>query len=165
MIFSMGVILPLTGCGAVQKVGNATVDVTKSVFVWDVKTLHVDFTARSELNLDDDFHPTSVVLRIYQLKNDMSFKAATYQSLADNDVEILGDSLLATKEVILKPSSSLSLDVPLEDDTKFVGMIALYKDPDLTQDNWRLLLKRKDLNIMKAKQIEVSQYKLILLED
>lgn len=165
MIFSVGAVLTLTGCGAVQKVGNTTIDVTKAVFVWDVKTLHVDFTARSELNLDDDFLPTSVVVRIYQLKDNTSFKTATYPSLVDNDVEILGNSLLATKEVILKPKSSLSLDIPLEENTKFIGMIALYKEPDLNQDNWRLLLKRGDLNIMKAKQIEVSQYQLILLDD
>lgn len=155
----------LSGCGAVQSVSDATGSVAKAIFVWDVKTLHLDFTSRAELNLDDDAASSPVVIRIYQLKTADKFSAAPYLSLVDDDAETLGDTLLASKEFVLKPSSSISIDVPFDSKAEFVGIVALYKEPDLKKDNWRLLLKRRDLNISSARKIEVSQYHLTLLDD
>lgn len=167
----MGILLllifanTLYGCGIFQSISDGTTKVAKAIFVRDVKTLHLDFTARAELNTDDDSHPSPVFIRVYQLRYAKSFESASYQSLVTNDKDILGETLLDMKEIILKPNTSISLDVPLDVNADYVGVIALFKEPDLKMDNWRILLKRSDLNVSRARKIIANKFMLELIED
>lgn len=155
----------LTACGAAQSVSEGTANVAKAIFVWDVRTLHLDFTARAELNTDDNGKSSPVVIRMYQLKDPKSFESATYNDLVENDQDALGAALLATKEIILKPSNSISVDTPFDSDAYYVGIVAMFKEPDLKHNTWRILLKRRDLNINSAREIAVNQFMLELIED
>lgn len=156
----------LTACGAAQSVSEGTTSVAKAIFVWDVRTLHLDFTARAELNTDDSGKSSPVVIRMYQLKDPKSFEAASYNDLVDGDQEALADSLLATKEIVLKPSTSISVDTPFDKNAEYVGIVALFKDPDLKKNNWRLVLERRDLNISSARNITVNPSMLeLVVED
>lgn len=155
----------LSGCGAVQSVSEVTTEIAKAVFTWDIRTLHLDFNSRGELNVDDEFLSSAVVVRIYQLKEKDKFTSATYASLVNNDVDTLGETVLERKEFILKPSSSASIDVPLNKNAAFIGIIALFRDPNLIRDDWRLLVKRGDLNITSPRKIDVNKYHLALLDN
>lgn len=155
----------LTGCGAAQSVTEGTANVAKAIFVWDVRTVHLDFTARAELNTDDNNHSSPVMIRIYQLKDPKSFESATYPSLVDSDQETLGASLLALKEIVLKPNTSFSVDTPYDKDADYLGIVALFKEPDLKKNNWRLLLKRRDLNITSARKIIANKFTLELIPE
>lgn len=156
-------VVMLSGCGAAQSVSEGSASVAKALFVWDVRTLHLDYTARAELNADDNQRSSPVVIRMYQLKDAKSFESASYSSLVDNDQEVLADTLLATKEVVLRPNTSLSVDTPFDKDAEYVGIIALFKEPDLKQNSWRILLKRGDLNINKPREIMANKFALELL--
>lgn len=157
--------LLLMGCGAAQVVSEGTASVAKAVFVWDVRTLHLDFTARAELNTDDEGRSSPVVIRIYQLSDVQSFNAATYHDLVSQDQDTLGASLLAIKEIVLKPDNAISIDVPFDKNADFVGIAALYKSPDLKHENWRLVIKRRELNINKPRYIIVNPTALELIEE
>lgn len=164
MVLIMSAMI-LNGCGIFQSVSEGTTSVVKSVFVWDVKTVHLDFTARAELNTDDNAQSSAVVIRIYQLKNSSSFDSATYSALADDDRDALGDTLLATKEIVLKPNTSFSIDTPFDQDADYVGVVALFKEPNLKDGNWRILLKRRDLNINSAREIVANKFALELVKE
>ncbi|WP_392559023.1 type VI secretion system lipoprotein TssJ [Orbus mooreae] len=155
----------LTACGAAQSVSEGTTSVAKAIFVWDVRTVHLDFTARAELNVDDSGKSSPVVIRLYQLKDPKSFESAAYNDLVEGDQDTLGEALLATKEIVLKPSTSVSVDTPFDKNAEYVGIVALFKDPDLKQNNWRILLKRRDLNINSARDITVNQSILELVTE
>lgn len=157
--------LILNGCGAIQSASEGTANVAKAIFVWDVRTVHLDFTARAELNTDDNNQSSPVVIRLYQLNNASSFDSATYPDLVDNDQELLGSSLLATKEIVLKPNTSLSVDTPFDSKADYVGIVALFKDPDLKTGSWRILLKRRDLNINSAREIIANKSVLELVKE
>ncbi|PLO63192.1 type VI secretion system lipoprotein TssJ, partial [Klebsiella michiganensis] len=45
--------LLLTGCGLTQKISDSTSSAVKSVFYKQVNVLHLDVTARAELNTDE----------------------------------------------------------------------------------------------------------------
>ena len=45
-------VLVLAGCGLTQSVADGTASVTKSIFYKQIKTLHLDFSAREALNTD-----------------------------------------------------------------------------------------------------------------
>ncbi|KFA59586.1 type VI secretion system-associated lipoprotein [Gilliamella sp. Choc4-2] len=164
LIASLSIVW-LTGCGIAQSVTESASDLSDSVFKWNIRTLHLDLIARSELNMGDDGRSSPVVIRIYQLKNNNKFNSATYQDLVTQDSDVLGDSLLESKEVVLKPDTAISIDTPLNKKANAVGVIALFKEPNLKNNTWRLVLKRGDLNITSAREISAKQYSIKLEEE
>ncbi|MWP50316.1 MULTISPECIES: type VI secretion system lipoprotein TssJ [unclassified Gilliamella] len=158
-------IISLMGCGIAQSVSETAVEIKDSVFKWNVRTLHLDLKARAELNSDDDGRSSPVVIRIYQLKDADNFNAASYQELVDNDSEILQESLIESKEVVLKPDTSISIDTPFDKKADAVGVIALFKEPNLKDNSWRIVLERGDLYITEPRQIIASQYSIKLMEE
>ena len=84
--------IALTGCGIVQSAYEGTVDLSNSVFSWDIRTIHLDITARAELNMDDDNLSSPVVIRIYQLKNADMFNSVFYEDLVDRKSTRLNSS-------------------------------------------------------------------------
>ena len=157
--------IALTGCGIVQSAYEGTVDLSNSVFSWDIRTIHLDITARAELNMDDDNLSSPVVIRIYQLKNADMFNSVFYEDLVNQDSDALKESLLESKELILKPNTSVSVDIPFDKKADVVGIAALYKDPNLKENSWRLVLTRSDLHINKPREIIASQYTIKLLDE
>ena len=155
----------LTGCGIAQSVTETVTGISDSVFKWNIRTLHLDITARAELNLDDESRSSPVVIRIYQLKEEDSFISASYQDLVDQDSEILKDSLIEIKEVVLKPNTSISIDTPFDKKAEKVGIVALYKEPNLKDDSWRLVLSRDDLHITDPREIIANKYSIELVEE
>ncbi|OCG16479.1 type VI secretion system-associated lipoprotein [Gilliamella sp. Fer1-1] len=155
----------LTGCGIAQRVSEKAADLSNSIFTWDVRTLHLDITARSELNMDDDGHSSPVVIRIYQLKETDAFNSVSYQEIVEQDSDALKESMIESKEIVLKPNTASSIDVSFDQKAKAVGIAALYKEPNLNEDNWRLVLKRGDLNITKPREIIASQYTIKLVDE
>lgn len=155
----------LTGCGVVQSATEGAIGLSNAIFSWDIKTLHLDITARAEINMDDDAQSSPVVIRIYQLKEDDAFNSASYQELVEHDSDVLKESLIESKEIILRPNTSISIDVPFDKKANVVGVAALYKEPDLKENTWRLVLTRSDLNINKPREIEASQYTIELVDE
>jgi len=165
IIVSLLLATILTACGAAQTISEGTVSVAKAIFVWDVKTVHLDITARAELNTDDSSKSSAVVIRMYQLSDEKSFESATYPDLVSQDQDALGEALLATHEIVLKPDTSVSVDNPFDKKAQFLGIVALFKDPDLKANTWRILLKRGDLNISSPRSIIANKFTITLVEE
>lgn len=80
----------------------------------------------------------AAVLRIYQLSGDANFRRAPVQQFWQNDEQVLGAELVATKrEVLLFPGSSEIVQFDLGDDTEFVAVAADFREPD--QEGWRAI--------------------------
>jgi type VI secretion system protein VasD len=158
-------VLLLSGCGLTQTVTDGTVSATKSLFYKQVKVLHLDFTAREALNTD--FHEENsssepVMVRVYQLRDDKAFQKTVYQQLAADGDSTLKDDLLASRNVVVKPGTAVSLDMPMEKDAKFVAVVGLFRHPDMEKDHWRILLTLDDLDPDKPRTIELSNNSLTL---
>ncbi|MBN4832552.1 type VI secretion system lipoprotein TssJ [Enterobacter hormaechei] len=161
------ILLPLllTGCGLTQKIGDGTSSVMKSVFYKEVKTLHLDVTARSELNTDDSENTSlsqPVMVRVYQLKDRKAFDRIVYQQLVTEGDDAAGDELLASRSLVVKPGADVSLDMPMEEAAQFVAVVALFRAPDMAKNDWKLVLTRDDLDPDKPRIIEASNNRLIL---
>jgi type VI secretion system protein VasD len=158
-------VLLLNGCGLTQTVTDGTVSATKSLFFKQIKVLHLDFTAREALNTDaheENSASEPVLVRVYQLRDDKNFQKTVYQQLAAEGDDALKDDLLASRNVVVKPGTAASLDMPMEKDAKFVAVVGLFRHPDMEKDHWRLLLTRDDLDPDKARIIELGNNNLTL---
>lgn len=141
----------LSGCGIMQSAKENTVDVAKAIFIKDIKILHLDFAARAQLNPGDGGAPSSLVIRVYQLGKIENFDNATYQQLLEDDQKVLGPDWLSTSEVVLHPASAISLDVPMHKEASFVGIVTLFRTPNLDEGSWKVVIKRNELDADKPR--------------
>lgn len=101
--------LMLSGCGLTQSVSDGTQSVATSIFYKQVKTLHLDFTARDELNPDDDGTALATDVWVYQLKDRKTFDKADYATLLTDASNVLKADLLAEKDAWIRPGAYSAL--------------------------------------------------------
>lgn len=141
----------LFGCGAFQSASEGATDVARAIFIKNINTLHLDFAARAQLNPGDEDAPSSLMIRVYQLDKLDNFEQAIYPTLVEDDVKTLSTDLLVRSEVVLHPASAVSLDVPMNKDAKFVGIVALFRSPNLEEGTWKVVIKRDELDADKPR--------------
>ena len=157
-----GMVSLVTGCGLTQKVSEGTVSLTKSIFYKEIKTLHLDLSAREAANKNAQGIALSTVVRIYQLKDRKAFDSANYQSLFAQDSMVVKADLLAQKDIRVRPGESVTVDIPLEKEAQYVGVAGMFISPDQSEDSWRVVLGREDLDSDKARVIELNSQALVL---
>ena len=158
-----GMVSLVTGCGLTQKVSEGTVSLTKSIFYKEIKTLHLDLSAREAANKNAQGIALSTVVRIYQLKDRKAFDSANYQSLFAQDSTVVKADLLAQKDVRVRPGESVAVDIPFENEAQYVAVAGMFISPEQSEDSWRVVLSREDLDPDKARVIELNSQALVLL--
>jgi type VI secretion system protein VasD len=155
----------LGGCGLAQTVADGTTSTAKAIFYKQVKTLHLDFSARTALNTDtQNMNDLSVatLVRVYQLRDSKALEQASYDALLADDDHLLVGALLDKRAVVVRPEEGAQLNVPLDKDAQFVTVVALFRSPDTQLHTWRLTLTRDDLDPDRARLIEVGGNRLTL---
>lgn len=158
--------LSLTGCGLTQSVSDGTKSAFTAVFYKKIKVLHLDFTAREALNTDEresNSLSQSLVVRIYQLRDRKTFDKTVYQQLLKEGETVLAADLLSTRDVVIKPGGDVQLDMPMEEATKYVAVVGLFRHPDQVKNRWKLTIEREALDPDKARVIEAGNNALSLI--
>lgn len=161
MIVVLGMLLG--GCGLFQSVSDSSASTSRAIFYKQVKTLHLDFSARPAMNIDTaDMSALSVptLVRIYQLRDDKILQRTDYDYLVSQDETRLKSDLLDDRSVVIRPEEGVQLSVPLHPDAQFVAVVALFREPDMHSHSWRLILARDDLDPDRARVIELQDNRL-----
>lgn len=153
-------VLLLSACGAWQSVSDASTSAYRSVFFKQVKVLNVDLSAREALNPDDAGRATSVAVRVYQLKDRKMFDGASYEDLLKHDRTVLAQDLQASLAAVLNPGASASLSQPMQADTKYVAIVAFYRNPG-NGDGWKYVIEKKKLDAEKPLKLELVDQLLL----
>lgn len=152
--------LMLSGCGAWQSVSDASSSVYHAVFFKQVKVLNVDLSARKALNADDGGRPVSVAVRVYQLRDRKLFDKASYEDLLKNDRTLLAQDLQDDMAAVVNPGASASLSQPMQSDTKYVAIVAFYRNPG-SGNGWKYLIEKKKLDSDKPLKLELVDQMLL----
>jgi type VI secretion system protein VasD len=75
------------------------------------------------------------VVRVYELKALGKFNSADFFSLYDKESETLGPELVGREEFDLRPDETRPYKRQLQPDTKFIGVVAAFRDLDNAR--WR----------------------------
>lgn len=105
-------------------------------------------SATADANPDANGRPSSVVLRVYQLRTDAAFTGAEFFSLYEDDMKALGAELISRDEYVLLPSGSRSVSISVGAGTRFVGVLAAYRD--IRSATWRAVASppRKSMTVV-----------------
>lgn len=94
--------------------------------------------ASAQLNPNSENQPSPTVVRIYGLKNPDAFANATFFQIYESDRATLGADLLSRREVILEPGQFVQVNATEEPGTRFIGVLAAFRQLDGA--NWRAML-------------------------
>jgi len=75
---------------------------------------------------------------------------------------VLAADLPDRQVVQVMPDAEATVAVPLHADAKFVAVVALFMAPDVTNNTWRLVLERNDLDDSKDRIVELNDNRLQL---
>jgi type VI secretion system protein VasD len=115
--------------------------------------------AGADANPDRNQRPSPVLLRVYQLRADAAFQSSQFEPLFDDDKRVLGETFVTRDEFTLSPGEKRVLEVALARDTRFIGVIAAFRDIRDPSSEWRAVLPapRKGLMVTVAgKRVSVS---------
>lgn len=90
------------------------------------------------LNPDINGQAEPIVLSLYQLTSPNNFNQASYNDLEENSAKALGTELIDKQTLEIKPNSTQQLLPQLSARTRYIGVIAGYRD--INHANWRQLL-------------------------
>lgn len=91
--------------------------------------------ATAAVNPDAKGRASPVVVRWFELRSVSTFNSADFFSLWDRERETLSSELIARDELLLRPSEAKKLERTLQPETRYIGVIASYRD--LERSNWR----------------------------
>jgi len=103
-------------------------------------------------------------VRLYELKSFRTFKKADFFSLYEDDEGTLGADLLEQDELQFKPNKARRYRRKLQPDTRYIGIMAAYRDIDNAR--WRAIIKIKPLKTRRiVVHLEAKGVRVKNLED
>lgn len=97
--------------------------------------LVINMAASAGINPTASNRPSPVMVRLYELKASAQFEAADFLSLFDKDQATLGADIVTRDEFVLAPGEKKAITKALVADTKFIGVLAAFRD--LERARWR----------------------------
>jgi type VI secretion system protein VasD len=104
--------------------------------------------AESNVNPDRTGRPSPVQVRVYQLKAAMVFQDSQFDPLYDDDKKVLGEALVTRDDFTLAPGEKKTLEVSLAADTRFVGVVAVFRDVLDKESQWRAVAPAPRKNLL-----------------
>lgn len=105
------------------------------------KTIKVKaaLTAAEDLNPDWKGRPSPVNIIVFQLASADAFNNADFFSLFEPEAAVLGGDVLARTQILLQPGEVREWVADFEKETRFVGVIAAFRDIENAQ--WRSIVE------------------------
>ncbi len=97
--------------------------------------VNLKLTANDQLNPDLNGRPSPIVISLFELKHPVAFENADFFSLYERAKDSLTPDLVASEELELRPGETVELKLSVEEGSRFVGVLAAYRDLPDTQ--WR----------------------------
>ena len=98
---------------------------------------HAELSVSGDVNPDASGRASPLVVRVYQLRNDGEFNGADFFSVYEKEKETLGASLVSREEYVLAPGESRKLELPLSAETRFIAVVAAFRD--IRTARWRAI--------------------------
>ena len=102
-------------------------------------------TAAEELNPDYQGRPSPVNIIVFQLVSADAFENADFFSLFEPEAAVLGGDMLARTQILLQPGEVREWVAEFEKETRFIGVIAAYRDIEKAQWRASIELPKKGL--------------------
>jgi type VI secretion system protein VasD len=97
--------------------------------------LIVTLQAGPDINPDIRGQPSALAVRLFELKSATLFGAADFFALYEREQATLAGDLLGSEQVILAPGATRTVSRTVQQDARFLGVIAAFRELD--RSVWR----------------------------
>ncbi|MGE6531140.1 type VI secretion system lipoprotein TssJ [Pseudomonas sp. NPDC077382] len=104
----------------------------------DLTKLDLSLQGSDRLNPDLNGRPSPVVIRLLELKHPVAFENADFFSLYQRPKEALSPDMVIQEELELRPGEQRDLKLFVQDGSRYVGVMAAYRD--LPESSWRFVI-------------------------
>lgn len=102
--------------------------------------LDLTLAASEEVNPDLHGRPSPVVVQLFELKHPVAFEHADFFTLYGHAEQALPKDWVSSEELELRPGEQVALKLRSEPQSRYVGIIAAYRDLPHVQWRWVLAL-------------------------
>jgi len=95
----------------------------------DVQVVTLNIYAADNINPNENGNPRPVVVRLYQLKNDVRMENATYDEVLLKDKEVLQDDVVKMDEVSIFPNDLVEVKFERNKEASVLAGVALFRSP------------------------------------
>ncbi len=121
-LFACAAWLLMTGCSTLSPYSTLT-------------KVNLKLQASDQLNPDLNGRPSPVVVSLFELKHPVAFENADFFSLYEHPKEALSPDMVSSEQLELRPGETIALKLSVEEGSRFIGILAAYRDLPDTQ--WR----------------------------
>jgi len=99
----------------------------------------IELVIASEPNVNPDVtgRPSPLIVKMFELRRDLAFNQADFQTLFFKPMQALNADLVATDELTLVPGEARRIKYKPNPETRFVGIVAGFRNMD--RANWRII--------------------------
>jgi type VI secretion system protein VasD len=111
-------------------------------------TVVARITTAATLNPDVRRRPSPLVVRVYELAARNAFDSADFVSLYERDKDALAADLVTREEIVLQPGEARDWNKKLMPQTKFIAVVAAYRE--IERASWRAVLPIKQVAVNRV---------------
>jgi type VI secretion system protein VasD len=95
----------------------------------DTQIVTLRIYAADNINPNENQNPRSVVIRLYQLKDEMRMQNASYDEVLLTDKEVLKEDIVTQDEVVVFPNDLVEIKFERAKEASVLGGVALFHSP------------------------------------
>ena len=124
----------------------------------------IDLVVASQPNVNPDYsgRPSPVIVKMYELRRDMAFKQAEFQTLFEKPMQALGADLIAADELVFTPGEVRRVEYQPGTTTRFIGLVAGFRHMERAQ--WRGI-RHIDPELRNIVAIELNDASMLLIPE
>ena len=113
------------------------------------------------VNPDSSSRPSPVIVKIYEMRNDLAFRQGDFQTLFMEPMKVLGADLVAADELTFVPGEARTIAYSPMPETRHVGILAGFRQ--MERARWRATLPvvPEEDNLIR---IELNDTSLLVIE-
>ncbi|MCL2340781.1 MAG: type VI secretion system lipoprotein TssJ [Proteobacteria bacterium] len=99
----------------------------------------IELAVASQPNVNPDVtgRPSPLIVKVYELRRDVAFNQADFQTLFTKPMQALSADLVAADELTLVPGEARRIKYKPDQETRFVGVVAGFRNMDRAR--WRVV--------------------------
>lgn len=113
------------------------------------------------VNPDSSSRPSPVIVKIYEMRNDMAFRQGDFQTLFMEPMKVLGADLVATDELTFVPGEARTIAYSPMPETRYVGILAGFRQMERARWRATLPVEPEEDNLIR---IELNDTSLLVIE-
>lgn len=128
-LLAVGVLACVAFGGSLVALGGCSEPEPQVPEPCDVQIVTLTIFAAENINPNDNGNPRPVVVRLYQLQNDVRLLNARYDDVLLHDAEILEGDILKEDEVSVFPNDLVEVSFERIPEASFLAGVALFHNP------------------------------------